>query len=176
MAKELEAELNKEMFNLNYDSLVCEAIGFRFSDFIKDLSNIDDMNHGQLRSHIERINNDKLRFQNQLNKKYDEQYFFFNNCYNVQRYINYLKTIWEPTDIKFLVKYYSYYYDKLINKLTLVYEGLKSEANERNKKHIKEHGAEMILCDCQFFIARKNLARHKTTKKHLDNLCQNIII
>ena len=160
------AELN----DFGYESIIKATLGYNFGSMLTEFYDIGDMNADQLRRHIERLENDKTRFKNQIFKRVNEPLYFFNNCYNMQKYINKLKEHMEPTEKKEICTYILLHYKELISKLTLKYQGLKSESLQKQKEHIKEHASEEIICDCGASVSRRHIARHKLTKKHLDNM------
>jgi hypothetical protein len=165
-------EMLTEFSKLGYDGHIKKSIGLCFNDFIVDYTNVDHMPHDVLRRHIEKIKNDSIRFSNQLKKNYNAELYFFNNCYNLQKYITELHRHKEPSDLKFLHKYYSSHFKDIVNKLTLKYEGIKNEAMVKNKEHMKAHASEVIMCECGCSVSRRHIARHKLTKIHLDNMPQ----
>lgn len=170
MTLRVTKQLKMDMDNLGYENLIKETLGYNFVSLMNEFSDVDDMTHDQLRRHIERLNNDMIRFKNQLLKKINEELYFFNNCYNIQKYINELKKHAEASDTKLLYKYYMSYYKDVIDLLTYKYEGLKTQTLEKNKKHMKDHASEEIICDCGASVCRRHIARHRKTEKHLHNM------
>jgi hypothetical protein len=170
MALRVTKEMLTEMDNLGYEKMIKEAIGFNFESIYKEHCNIEELNHDKLNRHMTRINNDMIRFDNQLCRKVNEDLYFFNNCNNMQKYVNELRKYTEPSDLKFLRRYFISHYKDLLEYCALKHEELKSEAMEKNKKHMKEHASEEITCECGATICRRHISRHKLTKKHLDNM------
>ena len=170
MTLRVTEEMLSEMDNLGYEKLIKQTIGFNFACIYEEHCNIDALNHDKLSRHMKRINNDMVRFDNQLCKKINEELYFFNNCSNMQKYMNELRKHTEPSDLKFLRRYFISHYKDLLECCAFKYEGLKSEAMEKNKKHMKEHASEEIVCECGATVCRRHIARHKQTKRHLDNM------
>lgn len=161
---------------LDYEDIIKLQLGYNFESFITFYNDVDHCNHDQLRRHIERISNDKIRMKNQLTNKYDEKLCFFNNCNNMNKYVNSLKSIIEKCDLKPYWQYLCNKFNEIITNLTLKYEGLKSEATNKNKQHMKAHASEKITCECGAVVSRAIISRHKATKKHLDNMpCKECI-
>ena len=168
----MELRITEEMRNqfdeLGYDKIIKKTIGFDFKILMFEFSNIDDMTCEQLRRHIERLNNDQTRFSNQLLKKFNEDLYLFNNCHNLQKYINNLRAVMETSDLKFLYKYYISSYKDLIDLVTFEFEIQKKDILEKQKEHMKAHASEELICECGARISRKHISRHKMTKKHIE--------
>jgi len=161
---------------LDYELVIEDKIGFNFEAFVIIYNDVDDYNHDQLRRHIEKISNDKIRMKNQLSRKYDEKLYLFNNCHNMNIYIKTIHLVIEKCDLKPYWQYLCKRFNETITELTLKHEGLKSEATNKNKQHMKEHASEEITCECGAIVSRRHIARHKATKKHLDNMpCKECI-
>ncbi len=47
-----------------------------------------------------------------------------------------------------------------------------NEYYEQNKKKIKEHVSEILVCECGCSTRRDNLSKHKKTKNHLNLMAQ----
>ena len=161
---------------LDYECIVKKQLGFNFETFIYLYNDVGHCNHDQLRRHIEKIVNDKTRMKNQLAGKYDEELCLFNNCNNMNKYVKAIKSVMEKCDLKLYWQYLCKKFNEIITELTLKHEGLKSEATNKNKQHMKEHACEKIACECGSIVSRAVIARHKATKKHLDNMpCKECI-
>lgn len=169
-------EMIEEMDNLGYEKMIYLNLGFNFQTLLTDLSDVDGYNHHNIKLRIDRLNNDMKRLYNQLAKKYNEKLYFFNNCHNIQKYLNKLYEYAEQSDYKFLMRYYVCHYKDLIDILTLKHQELKSETLEKNKAHMKEHASEKIVCQCGASVSRAVISRHKLTKKHLDNMPLNEVV
>mgnify|MGYP003651105282 FL=1 len=90
------AELN----DFGYESIIKSTLGYNFGSMLTEFYDIGDMNADQLRRHIERLENDKTRFKNQIFKRVNEPLYFFHNCSSMQKYVNKLKEHMEPTEKK----------------------------------------------------------------------------
>ena len=163
-------EMQTEMSYLGYERVIKKSLGFNFASIYKEHCDIDNLNHDQLRRHMIKLNNDMFRFDNQMCNKVNEELYHFNNCHNMQKYVNELKKHKETCDVKFLRKYFISHYKDVLDYCTLRYEGLKNESLLKQKKHIKEHASEKIICECGASVSRAIISRHKLTKKHLDNM------
>ena len=170
MVLRVTEEMQTEMTDLGYERVIKKSLGFNFASIYEEHCNIDNLNHDQLKRHMTKINNDMIRFDNQMCNKFNEELYFFNHYHNMQKYVNELKKHREICDIKFLRKYFISHYKDLIDYCALKYEELKSEATNKNKQHMKEHACEKIACECGAIVSRAVIARHKATKKHLDNM------
>jgi len=155
---------------LNYEKLVKCSIGFNLMSFIKEWRDVDDLTYDNLRRHIEMINNNKLRFKNQMLRNYNEEYFFFHNCHNLQKYINKIRELIEPSDRKCYLKYFNFKINKVCDDLILIHDVRKKEALDKNTAHIRSHASEEIICECGVIVTRRHISRHKLTKKHLHNM------
>ena len=88
---------------LDYELVIEDKIGFNFEAFVIIYNDVDDYNHDQLRRHIEKISNDKIRMKNQLSRKYDEKLYLFNNCHNMNIYIKTIHLVIEKCDLNTLL-------------------------------------------------------------------------
>lgn len=155
---------------LEIEKLVKGSIGFNLIGFIKEWRDVDDLSYDNVLRHIEMLKKHKMRFKNQLMRNYNEKYFFFHNSPTIQKYINKIREYIEPSDRRCYIKYIYLKINELCDDLTLIQEGRKKEAIEKNKAHIKEHASEPIKCDCGAVVSRAIISRHKKTKKHLHNM------
>jgi len=174
MALRVTDEMIKDIKNIGYEGIIKSKLGYNFKDLIFEYHEVDNLTVEALGRKIKKYEVDAVRVLNNIkrNKISDEplpEHYYIKHDNKLSRYVTKLKQHMEKCDKQIYCDYVIAMYDDLTEFLSYKYEELKLTSVSKSQ----EYAGEETTCECGAKVTKGNFARHRLTKKHLDNMPLN---
>lgn len=170
-------EMIQEIKNLGYEGIIKARLGFNLKTLIFDYHEVDDLTVEALGRKIKKYELDAVRVLNQIKRLNSSsgpipEHYYIKHDNKLSKYVNKLKQVMEICDKKIYCDYVIAMYDDLNEFLSYKYEDLKLTSISKSQ----EYAGSETTCECGAKVTKGHFARHRLTKKHLDNMPLNKVV